>query len=150
MTDAGTTPTAVHAGIQAAWTVAIGIVVYLLGNLVIDLIRGIASPNFGYVGHLVLALGLRTLLWAIWVIAIAVRFRDQPPRRRAQLAVGAGLIVAIIDGLITIISSLGSGAFDTTLFTAVPLAIGIVVFTLASAAGAYGSIPVTARAARSR
>jgi hypothetical protein len=60
------------------------------------------------------------------------------------------LIVAIIDGLITIISSLGSGAFDTALFTLIPLVIGVIAFVLCSAAGGYGSIPLSARAADSR
>jgi hypothetical protein len=148
MTDAATPPTASRAAIQAIWTVAIGIVVYLIATLIVDLILGRAHPTLEYIVGLLASLGLKTLLWAIWVVAIAVRFREEPPRRRAQLAIGAGLVVAIIDGLIRIISSLASGEFGIALITLVPLVIGIVVFTVASAAGGYGSIPLSTREAK--
>lgn len=138
-------PTASHAAVQAAWTVGIGTLIYLLGKLLIDVVTGGAEPTLVYAGALVVSLGLRTVIWAIWVIAIAVRFREEPPRRRAQLATAAGLIVAVIDGLIIIISSLASGAFATALVTFLPITIGVVVFIAASAAGGYGSIPVAAR-----
>lgn len=143
MTDPAPPPTASRAAIQATWTVAIGLVVYLLGRLIIDLVTGAAEPTLEYARDLVVSLGLRSVIWAIWVIAISVRFRNEPPRRRAQLATAAGLIVAVIDGLITIISSLVSGAFAAALVTFLPLVIGVVVFVLASAAGGYGSIPLS-------
>jgi hypothetical protein len=149
MTEVATPPTASRAAIQAIWTVAIGIVVFLAASLIVDLITGEARPTLDYAVGLMLSLGLKTVIWAIWVVAVAVRFREEPPRRRAQLATGAGLIVTVVDGLITIISSLGSGEFESALVTAVPLVIGIVVFIMASAAGAYGSIPLSAREAKS-
>jgi hypothetical protein len=145
MTDARKPLTASRAALQAIWTVAIGIVIYLVGRLIIDMVTGVAEPTVAYVGALIVSLGLRTVIWAIWVVAIAVRFREEPPRRRAQLATAAGLIVAVIDGVIIIISSLASGAFGTAAVTFLPIAIGVVVFIVASAAGGYGSIPIAAR-----
>ena len=150
MTDAEQTPTAARAAEQAAWTVGIGIVIYLFGSLLIDVATGQARPTLAYAGELVVSLGLRSVIWAIWVIAIGVRFREEPPRRRAQLATAAGLIVAVIDGLIRIISALASGAFATAALTLLPLVIGVIVFILASAAGGYGSIPIATRNRRAR
>jgi hypothetical protein len=135
---------------QAVWTVGIAAVAIVLLTLLFEVVAGTARFSLEYLAHLGLSLGLRTVVWAIWVAAITIRFRAEPPRRRAQLATATGVVVAVIDGLITTFVSLADGGLEAVLGGAVPVLAGILVFAVSSGVGAYAAIPLSARKWRSR